>query len=408
MNGDERQCVEQAVGRAVADDAGNGRGSVANAEKFLIAVGACSGGNALPCADTTTASPVQMANRSLPNVVTYQTTGLSSMLRPLPENTPSGSRNGFILADPTTGPLPDGSLMLAFTGAQTAAGTTTGREERSPHRKFTIPKLTGTETSISATATDVTYSLPNSYQSVSGLGVVGWWQILSGTGFSPVLLGLGPSTTSPITQSNNAIHAWRAQNTDLTEWSYLGQLINSRTLRSSAGGSFAAAGFDDARISNITFVNIADSSFRVYSGLESGDGNSKGIASMVINAAGAGLPSITVDVGRRAAAMVEAHVVALIGPGSRTVGYAMGVGRGTESSCMALSTDGLTFGDPIKSGAHSSITLVATTAGSDSTKTTWLTLGTKSGPAVTDGITARWLDITVRSAPSAPKYKIGD
>lgn len=408
LNGDERECVIDAVGRSISDDASNGRGLASNAEKFLVAVGACSGGNALPCAETNSTSPVQMANRSLPNVVTYQTSGLSSLLRPLPENTPPGARNGFILADPTTGVLPDGSLMLAFTGAQTAVGTTTGREERSPHRKFTIPKLTGNESSISATATDVTYSLPNSYQSASGLGVVGWWQIVSGTGFTPVLLGLGPTTSAPIEQSNNAIHAWRAQNSELTEWSYLGQLISARNLRGSAGGSFAATGFADARITSITFVQVSGSTFRIYSGLESGDGRSKGVASMVIDAAGSGLPSLTVDAGRRAAAIEEAHVVALIGPGGRTLGYAMGVGRGTESSCMALSTDGLTFGDPISGGGHSSMTLISTTTSENSVRTTWLALGTKSGPSTTDGITARWLDITVRAAPSTPRYKIGD
>lgn len=406
LNGDERECVEARVGRALVEKATNGRPSKAEARRFLSSVAQCSGGDALPCVRTTKKSPILVANRPLPNVVTYQSPGLSSLVRPLPAGTPSGVYNGFILADPTTGPLPDGTHLLAFTGAQTAQGTGPGQEERSPTRRWIIPALTGSETNVTATATDQVYELPNTWQSPTGLGVVGWWQILSGDGFAPVLLALGRSTSAPRSQ-DNAIHAWRAQNAELTQWTYTGQIIDAPTLRQSAGGSFSDGGFVDARISSLTFVPIGGSSFRVYAGLEANGGRSVGTASLVLDASGTGLPTSVVDAGMRAA-KDEARVVPLIGPGGRTVGYAMGVGRPDQQSCLALSPDGLTFGDPVLGTAHSSMTLVASSPGSKSTKTTWLALGTKSGPNVTDGITATWLDLTTRRAPSRPTYSISD
>ena len=406
LNGDERECVERRVGRALAEKATNGRPSKAQTRRYLTAVAQCSGGDALPCARTTKKSPVQVVNRSLPNVVTYQSPGLSPLVTPLPPNTPSGVYNGFILADPTTGPLPDGSKLLAFTGAQTAQGTAPGQEERSPTRKWVLPALTGTESSITAVATDATYELPNTWQSPAGLGVVGWWQILSGDGFAPVLLALG-RPTSALRSQDNAIHAWRAQDAELTQWSYVGQVIDAPNLRQSAGGSFAQDGFADAHIASITFAPLGGSTFRVYAGLDASGGRSVGIASLVLDAAGSGLPTSAVDAGMRAA-KDEARVVPLIGPGGRTVGYAMGVGRDDQQSCLALSPDGLTFGDPVVGTSHSSMTLVASGPAGKSTKSTWLALGTKSGPAATDGITATWLDTVVRKSPPRPQYSLSD
>jgi hypothetical protein len=314
--------------------------------------------------------------------------------------------NGFILADPTTGPLPDGSRLLAFTGAQTAQGSAPGQEERSPTRKWVLPALSGTESSVAATATDEVYELPNTWQSPAGLGVVGWWQILSGDGFAPVLLALGRSSSAPRSQ-DNAIHAWRAQNAELTQWTYAGQVIDAPSLRQAAGGSFADPGFDDARIASLRFASLGGSSFRIYAGVDADGGRSVGIASMVMDAAGGGVPTTSVDAGMRAA-KDEARVVPLIGPGGRRVGFAMGVGRADQQSCLALSPDGLTFGDPVVGTTHSSMTLVSSSPGAKSSKSTWLALGTKSGPAVTDGITATWLDMVVRRAPTLPEYSISD
>lgn len=400
LNGDERACVEEAVGRAAVERVQNGRPSKSEATRFLRAVGQCSGGDALPCAKTTKKSPVRVANRPLPNVITYQTPGLSPRLSPLQP----GQMNGFILADPTTGPLPDGTRLLAFTGAQTAEGTGPGQEERSPSRQWVVPPLTGRESSVTPTSTGVTYALPNTWQTPQGLGVVGWWQILSAEGAAPMLLALGRSTSAPQSR-DNAIHAWRAADATLTQWTYVGQVIDAPTLRAAAGGSFRAGAFDGSRLASITFAPIGGTAFRVYAGLEGDGGRARGIASMLLDIAGA--PTATVDPGMRAA-KEEARVVPLIGPRGSIVGYAMGVGRSDQQSCLALSRDGLTFGDPVRGTTHSSMTLVSSSPSAKATSSTWLALGTKSGPAPTDGITATWLDLTVRKAPPRPAYSISD
>ena len=406
LSGDERECIEARIGRDLADRVQNGKPTRAEANRFLRAVAQCSGGDALPCVRTTKKSPVYVKNRELPNLITYQTPGLSPLLRPLAPGTPPGASNGFILADPTTGSLPDGSLMVAFTGAQTAQGTAPGQEERSPSRQWVIPALSGTERAVTPSATGVTYELPNTWQSPTGLGVVGWWQIITSDQHSPLLLGLGRATSGPRSQ-DNAIHAWRAVDASLVQWNYVGQIIDAPTLRNAAGGSFANPGFDGARLASITFAPVSGTMYRIYSGLEGNDGRTAGIASILLDAAGSQAPTFSVDSGMRAAKN-EARVVPLIGPRGRTVGYAMGVGRSDQQSCLALSRDGLTFGDPVRGTTHSSMTLVSSRPGTKSTSTTWLALGTKSGPNVTDGITATWLDIVARRSPRPPKYSISD
>jgi hypothetical protein len=314
------------------------------------------------------------------------------------------------LADPTTGALPDGSHLLAFAGAQTAEGAPPGQEERSPTRRWILPKLSGSEKRVTPTATDVVYELPNTWEKgPQGLGVVSWWQIITSDSHAPLLLALGRSTSAPRSQ-DNAIHAWRATNDTLDRWTYVGQIIDAPALRQAAGGTFADGDFDGARLASLTFAPTSDmaaTSYRVYAGLRGDNGRSVGIASLALDASGSGLPSISVDRGMRAA-KDEARVVSLIGPRGRIVGYAMGVGRSDQQSCLALSRDGLSFGDPVRGETHSSMTLVSVKEGRKSSASTWLALGTKSGPEVTDGITANWLDLVVRSAPRRPAITIGD
>ena len=406
LSGDQRECVESRIGRSNAERVENGRPTKTQATRYLSAVGTCSGGDALPCVRTTKKSRVFVTTRALPNVVTYQTPGVSPLLRPLDTGKPMGASNGFILADPTTGALPDGTHLLAFTGAQTAEGSPPGQEERSPMRRWILPALGGSEKTVTPIATDAVYELPNTWQSPQGLGVVGWWQIMTGESHAPVLLAMGRSTTTPRSQ-DNAIHAWRATDETLSQWTYVGQVIDASTLRQAAGGSFSDGAFDGARLASITFARTSPTSYRVYAGLLGGNGRNAGIASMMLDASGTGLPSITVDQGMRAA-RDEARVVPLIGPRGRTVGYAMGVGQPDKQSCLALSRDGLRFGDPVRGTTRSSMTLISSNSSRKSSASTWLALGSKSGPDVTDGITANWLDLVVRSAPPRPAITIGD
>lgn len=403
LPGDDRECIESAIGKGAFNAVQNRKPTKYQVRVFFRAAAVCTGGAALPCTKTNAKSAVNTKVRRLPNIVTYQSAGLSPQLQPLQP----GQQKGFWLADPSAGALPDRSHLLTFTGDQTAQGTQPGQAERSPSQWWMIPALSGQESSVTATATGQYYELPNTWQSPGGLGVVGWRQIIVPSSGMPMMVAIGRSTTSAPGSQNNALHLWLATDANMSAWQYSGQLIDADSLRNQAGGSLTVdPGYQGARISSVTYAPTADGNTRLYVGLESN--TAEGNASAVLSMNSAGVPSLSVDPGARATGLEEARVFPLYGPELTIVGYAMGTSAPDGSSCLLLSRDGLNFGDPITGEAGSNMVPIISSTRGKVTTTRWLSLGTKSGPDVTDGITAAWVDATVRKAPPVPRYSIGD